>query len=182
MLNAPSHGTTSGGNNPPVPGAARALGGAQPPSLLSHHLGGGAGGTHWDSSPLPGTSSALTRAKRIQTQSLTLQTPSPSRSHGAGDASSRGPATARDGPSHTAPHNNFSSVPSSARQPPQLGTAVKALQSPGVSVPSTRGLLRRTAPAQPHARLWGSQVITARRWQSGRCNTPASATERSSPT
>lgn len=84
---------------------------------------------------LPATGSALTWEKRIQTRSLTLQTPSASHHPPASDAGGRGPATTRDGPSHTAPGNNFSSVPGLAREPPRLGGAFRALKSPCVCLP-----------------------------------------------
>lgn len=123
---------------------------------------------------LPGTGSALTWEKWIQTRSLTLQKPSASHYHAASNAGSQGPAATQDGPSHTVPSNNFSSVPSLARQSPQLG-ARWGFQSSEKSLcvsPAHVGFLHPHSPlhnarqlqrvALPHTRLWGLRVIAAR--------------------
>lgn len=116
---------------------------------------------------LPGTGSALTWEKRIQTRSLTLQTPSASHYPAASDAGSPGPAATRDRPSPTAPSNNFSSVPSLARQQPQLGTrwGFRSSEKPLCVSPARVGRLR------PHG---GQPCPTP--GSGARCGTPVRTT------
>lgn len=124
---------------------------------------------------LPGTGSALTWEKRIQTRSLTLQTPSASHYPAASDAGSPGPAATQDGPSHTAPSNNFSSVPSLARQPPQLGArrGFRSSEKPlCVCLQHPWAASTRTAPGTTS----GSGQPCPTPGSGARCHTPARVT------